>query len=170
MSLDACGATDSDASMAPMGKRAARPSIGITDEDESNIELLIEAIPFLRSLKRAALLLYLARTGMDVLAENPLRALESAPTPETIRPNIEAAKARIREQRERGRWIPTPEELRGIPVTEEDHSRGPVERLRREREGETVKLPPPRPTKRPPPGSPKDRGSSGRTGSRGSEG
>jgi hypothetical protein len=168
MSLDACGAMDSDAGMAPMSKRAARPSIGITDEDETNIELLLEAIPFLRSLKRASLLLYLARVGMDVLAENPLRALESAPTPETIRPNIEAAKLRIRA--ERGRMIPSAEELRRIPVAEEDHSKDPSDRLRREREArEAVKLPPTRPTKRPP-GAPRDRGSSGRTGSKGSEG
>ena len=169
MSIDACGLTDSDSTMAPMSKRAARPSIGITDADEDNLELLMEAIPFLRSLKRAALLLYLARVGMDVLAENPLRALESAPTPETIRPNIEAAKTRIRQERERSRTSLTPDELRRIPVLEEDPSKAPAEKLRGEREG-TIRLPPARPTKRPPPGSPRDRGSSGRTGSRGSEG
>lgn len=109
MSLNACESSESDANITPMSKRAARPSVGITDEDEANLELLLEAIPFLRSLKRAALLLYLMRVGMDVLADNPLRALEAAPTPETIRPNIEAAKARIRMERERGRSAPPAE-------------------------------------------------------------
>lgn len=109
MSLNACESSESDANITPMSKRAARPSVGINAEDEENLELLLEAIPFLRSLSRAALLLYLVRVGMDVLAENPLRALEAAPTPETIRPHIEEAKVRIRREREARTRAPTTE-------------------------------------------------------------
>lgn len=134
MSLDTCPATDSAENL----------------PDLENIERLLDAIPFLRSLKRAALLLYLVRVGMDSLAENPLRALEAAPTPETIQPNIEAAKERIRAERERGRGSTLPpgqtEKMTalGVDTTGSNRSLNRVrEKLEREAE-EAKKAKPPK--------------------------
>lgn len=142
MSLESCSASDSDSNITPMSKRAARPSIGITDEDEANMERLMEAIPVLRSFKRASLLLYLVRIGMDSLAENPLRALEAEPTAEAIQASIETVKARIRAERERGRGptagIPTPQDLRDTPTTDVDHSKQTLERARPKARGKDL--------------------------------
>lgn len=112
--------------ISPMSKRAGRPSIGITEEDEENLERLMDAIPVLRSFKRARLLVYLVRVGMDSLAENPLRALGAEPTAEVTRANIEAAKARIRMDRS----TPTPQELMDTPTLTEDKSGPLTDKLR----------------------------------------